>query len=247
MGKPLDQVRVLLIQARATADMEAQEQACFQERCRLAPEQFATANVVRDALHAGLFEGVDAIMIGGAGEFSATREYPWTEDTLALIREAVDRSLPTFGSCWGHQMIARALGGTVVHDSPRAEFGCREVVLTGAGRQDHLFRDFPHRFLANMGHHDRVTALPVGGVELAANDSQPFEAFRIEGKPVYGTQFHSELDARRERERLYRYRGHYSETIPDEAAFQAILDDLAETSEVDHLLHDFLVKFVVAP
>jgi GMP synthase (glutamine-hydrolysing) len=178
-------------------------------------------------------------------KYSATEDYPWMENALALIREAAGRSLPTFGSCWGHQMIARALGGTVVHDPGRAEFGCREVVLTDAGRRDRLFRDFPARFLANMGHHDRVTALPEGGIELADNDVQPFEAFRIAGKPIYGTQFHSELDARRERERLHRYRGHYSDTIPDEAAFQAILDNLAETSEVDHLLHDFLLKFVV--
>lgn len=246
MGKPLDQVRVLLVQARATADMEQQEQTCFQERCRLAPGQFTLANVAHHALHEDLLDGADALMIGGAGEYSATEDYPWMENALSLIRAAVGRSLPTFGSCWGHQMIARALGGTVVHDPGRAEFGCREVVLTEAGLRDRLFCDFPARFLANMGHHDRVTALPVGGVELAANDLQPFEAFRIAGKPVYGTQFHSELDARRERERLYRYRGHYSDTIPDEDAFQAILDNLAETSEVDHLLHDFLVKFVVS-
>jgi GMP synthase (glutamine-hydrolysing) len=65
---------------------------------------------------------------------------------------------------------------------------------------------------------------------------------KLFGWPVYGTQFHSELDARRERERLFRYRDHYPE-IGSDASFQAVLANLAETSEVDHLLHDFLITF----
>ena len=97
--------------------------------------------------------------------------------------------------------------------------------------------------MANMGHHDRVTKLPDEAVELARNSSQPFEAFRIKDRPIYGTQFHSELDAARERERLYRYRSYYLEELPSEEQFQAFLDDLAETAEVDDLMYGVLTKF----
>lgn len=241
-----DDIRILLVQARSTSDIEIQEQECFLERCRIRPSQMDVVSVLRDDLDAKLFDEVDALMIGGAGEYSAAENYSWMPALLDFIRYAYEVRFPTFGSCWGHQLIARALGGEVVHDSDLAEMGCHPVSLTGAGQRDRLFGPFPKRFLANMGHHDRVTVLPPKAVELARSDTQPYQAFRIDGRPMYGTQFHSELDATRERQRLYRYRENYPEIAADEA-FQAVLDNLAETSEVDHLLHDFLLKFVVEP
>jgi len=62
---------------------------------------------------------------------------------------------------------------------------------------------------------------------------------------VYGTQFHSELDAQSERERLVAYRDYYREDMPDDDEFQAVLDALQETKEVDQLLRDFLRVYVV--
>lgn len=239
-----EKVNVLLIQARSTSDIEAQEQLCFLERCRIRRHQLSTRSVLRDLLDADALEEFDAIMIGGAGEYSAVDDYAWMPGLLDLIRICFDRRIPTFGSCWGHQLIARALGGRVIHDSRLAELGCHHVTLTESGRSDPVFGSFPDRFLANMGHHDRVVELPPGAVELAFSDTQRYQAFRIADRPMYGTQFHSELDADRERERLFRYREHYPEIAAD-ASFQEVLANLAETSEVDHLLHDFLMTFVV--
>lgn len=239
-----EHVRVLLLQARNTPDMERQEQNCFLERCRLRPDQLKSVNVTRDPLSPALLDNVDAFMIGGAGEYSAQNDFPWTESLLDLIREARRRALPTFGSCWGHQVIARAFGGRVVRDSERAELGCGVVELTPAGREDPLFRRFPKRFKANMGHHDRVVELPEGAVELACNE-QPYQSFRMKDEPIYGTQFHSELDADRERERLIVYREYYREDLPDDDTFQKVLDSLAATTEVDHLLYDFLTTYAL--
>jgi len=237
-------LRVLLIQARSSLKMERQEQKCFLERCRIRPEQLRSLNVTRDALPLQALDPVDAFLIGGAGEFSAMQDYPWMDALLEVVREAARRGLPTFGSCWGHQIIARALGGTVVHDSKRAELGCGTVELTDAGRRDPLFHNFPIRFNANMGHHDRVVTLPPGAVEIARNE-QPNQAFRLKDAPVYGTQFHSELDAQREKERLIEYREFYREDMPDDETFQKVLDDLAETTDVDHLLYSFLTTYAL--
>ncbi len=224
--------------------MELQEQQCFVERCRIGSDQLISRNVVRDDITTQMLSGVDGLLIGGAGAFSATQDYPWTESVLDLIRAAAGRKFPTFGSCWGHQMMARALGGRVVHDPAKAEMGCHRVNLTEAGEQDVLFSGFPATFRANMGHHDRVVDLPAAAIELADNPSQPFQAFRMGDLPMYGTQFHSELDAARERERLIRYREHYLAELPSEESFQAVIDDLAETTEVDHLLADFVRIFI---
>jgi GMP synthase (glutamine-hydrolysing) len=225
--------------------MEQQEQECFVERCRIPPDQFHLLNVARgDAPDPAILSDVDAVLIGGAGKYSAASDYPWMSGLLALVERAVAAHLPTFGSCWGHQIIARALGGRVVHDPEFAELGCRWVECTEAGARDPLFRRFSARFQANMGHHDRVVDLPPGGVELARNE-QPNQAFRLSHAPVYGTQFHSELDARRERERILAYREYYQQALPDDETVQSVIDDLAETTEVDSLLYDFLATYVV--
>ncbi|MEZ4701693.1 MAG: type 1 glutamine amidotransferase [Rhodothermales bacterium] len=236
-------IRLLLIQARSAAHMREQELTCFLERCRLRPDQIVPVNVLTESIDGLLEGGFDALMIGGSGECSATEDYAWMPDLLHLVREAYALDLPTFGSCWGHQIIARALGGQVIHDPERTEMGCLEVHLRPAARVDPLFGPFPDRLKVNAGHHDRVLTLPREAIELAYSDSQPNQAFRIAGKPIYGTQFHSELDARRERERLIEYRPFYTE-IATEEAFQAIMDSLTDTGEADHLMYDFLRMFV---
>ncbi|MFB6098810.1 MAG: type 1 glutamine amidotransferase [Salinibacter sp.] len=240
-------IHVLLIQCRSAPRMETQEQFCFLERARLCPEQLLTVNVARgDEPAPEHLDEVDALLIGGAGKYSATQTYPWTEPLHDLVRHAVDRRLPTLGSCWGHQVIARALGGRVVHDPDRSELGCGWVELTDAGRDDPLFCRFPPRFRANMGHHDRVIDLPSGTTVLAEND-QPYQAFRLDDRPLYGTQFHSELDAKRERERILVYREYYRSALPDEETVQRVLNNLADTTAVDNLLYDFLTTFVARP
>jgi len=237
-------LRVLLIQARSAPRMIEQEQECFSERCRLPRDRFRILNVVEgDVPTLAHLDGIDAIIIGGAGAYSAADDYEWTPDLLDFVRHIVDRELPLFGSCWGHQVIARALGGRVEYAPEHSELGCGSVRLTDAGLNDPLFHRFPSPFKANMGHHDRVVELPDRAVELASN-TIPYQAFRIEGLPIYGTQFHSELDATRERERILVYRKHYRDALPDEETVQYVLDDLADTTEVDHLLYDFLTTFV---
>ena len=227
--------------------MEAQEQSCFLERARLRPDQLHVVNVARgDEPTPDLLDEVDALLLGGAGKYSATQTYPWTEPLHDFVRRAVDRRLPTLGSCWGHQVIARALGGEVVHDPDHSELGCGWVELTDASGQDPLFSRFPSRFRANMGHHDRVVTLPPGTTELAHND-QPNQAYRMDDRPLYGTQFHSELDAERERERILVYREYYRSALPDEETVQRVLNNLADTTEVDNLLYDFLMTFVARP
>ena len=238
----LESVQVLLLQARTSAQMERQERLCFLERTRLRSDQLTALSVLRDPLTPRALRGIDAVFIGGAGEYSAYDDFPWMPGLLDFVQHLARVQRPLFGSCWGHQVIARAFGGRVVHDSARSELGCHRVSLTDAGTDDPLLGTLPATFKANMGHHDRVAVLPDGAVELAAND-QPNQAFRMRDWPCYGTQFHSELDAQRERERLVEYRDYYRDDLPSDDDFQAVLDGLTETPDVDDLLHRFLKMY----
>ncbi len=244
MASSIKDVRILLIQARKEKHILRQEVDCFSERCRIPADQIVPYNVIDDEIRTIQLTDYEALMIGGSGAFSAASDYPWMDALLDLVRAATDQSFPTFGSCWGHQIIARALGGRVAYDRERTEMGSTWITLTGAGRQDELFHYLPDRFRANSGHHDRVTILPEDAIDLAVSDTQPHQAFRIKNKPIYGTQFHSELNAEREKERLIEYRPYYTEVETDRE-FQAIIDGLQPTTEVDGLLHAFLDRFVL--
>lgn len=248
MQLPEKDLRILLIQARDEPEILLQEQQCFIERCVIDKDQLISQNILdlsdQDIRTISLKE-YDALMIGGSGAYCAANDYPWMEGLLDLVRRAEADAFPTFGSCWGHQIIARALGGTVAYDKELTEMGCHTIFLNEDGQDDQLFADFPNTFKANMGHHDRVVELPPNAIDLAFSKTQPHQAFRIKDKPIYGTQFHSELNAEREKERLIAYRPYYTE-VDTEEMFQQILADLAETTEVDGLLQKFLETFIVS-
>lgn len=244
MAPEYDALRIRLVQIRERPAVIAEEQASFRARTRLGADRFAVTNALRDPLGAALLDGVDAVLIGGAGAYSVVDTFDWTPGLVGLCHACADRGVPLFGSCWGHQFIARAFGGIVVHDPERAELGTHAVRLTEAGRADALFSTLPEAFGTQTGHHDRVAELPSGAVELATNDVAPFQAFRLDGAPVYGTQFHTELDEATERSRLLAYRAYYPE-LADDVVFQATLDGLRPTPEADDLLRRFLLLYAV--
>ena len=82
-------------------------------------------------------------MIGGAGAYSVTDTFAWTESLIALCQLCAERRLPLFGSCWGHQFYRARVRRHRRPRSARAEMGTREIELTDAGRADPLFGELP--------------------------------------------------------------------------------------------------------
>jgi GMP synthase (glutamine-hydrolysing) len=234
--------RVLLLQIRSHRQAERQEQLCFLERCGLDEDQLDFWNLVdRPELGWADLEPYDALLIGGAGSHSVTRHYPFTAPLTEATLRWIDAGRPLFGSCWGHQFLAQALGGSVVTDTPRGEIGTFEVELTERGAADPLFGGFPPRFAVQLGHHDRVAVAPDGVEELAYSEVCRFQALRVTGKPVYGSQFHSEMNVGHMRERLRMYRDAY---LPAQQAEDEIDRILRPTPWADTLLGRFLDLFV---
>ena len=88
-----------------------------------------------------------------------------------------------------------------------------------------------------MGRHDYVSVLPEGAVELAFSERSRNQAFRLEGKPIYGTQFHTELSVDRLLERLAVYQSIY---VPDDGEFGDLQERCRPTPEADQILSRFL-------
>lgn len=231
-------VRAVLIQVRERDDVALQERACFLERGGLKPSHLKVINLVpRPRLAWRDVARADAVFIGGAGIFSATRDDPFTQPLIDVIKRLVEEDVPLFGACWGHQLLARALGGEVVTDPDRHEVGTLEMTLTSEGRADPLFDGVPSRFLAQAGHNDYVRVLPPGGVNLAFSERCPIQAFRLKDKPVYGTQFHGELTKERFLERLAIYQREY---LPHPDLLQEVEAQVRPTPHVDGLVKRFL-------
>lgn len=238
MGKPRENLRVTLLQVRSHRAAEEQEYLCFLERCRLRPEQLTARNLIEGpALCWRDVEGADALLVGGAGAHSATEEHPFSAPLADVLRRWVAADRPFFGSCWGHQFLVSALGGTVVTDPANEEVGTRAIELTPEGRRDPLFAAFPDRFTVQLGHHDRIGEAPDGFVVLARSERCAHQAIRLAGKPVYGSQFHSEMSVERMRARLLMYRDEY---LPPGASPALLEEILAPSREAEALLDRFL-------
>jgi GMP synthase (glutamine-hydrolysing) len=238
----LSRLRLLLLQIRDEPIVERQEQDCFIHFAGLAPEQFTFRNIVeRPDLTAADVRGFDAVVIGGAGAHSVTEEYPFTAPLAEAVESLVLARQPLFGSCWGHQFIAKALGGEVVTDLERKELGTFAIELTAAGERDPWLAGLPRRFGVQLGHHDRVVRLPQGAVELAASALCPNQAFRLADAPVYGAQFHVELDRERMLDRANVYRDEY---LADEGAMESLERSLRPSPESATLLRRFVTRVV---
>ncbi len=134
--------------------------------------------------------GLAAIVITGSAASVPDRE-PWMLETEAWLRAVVDAGTPTMGLCFGHQLLAQALGGEVARNPRGREIGTVRVERTA---DDPLFDGLPASFEANATHVDTVTRLPAGATALARSPLEDHHAIRFT-RTVYGVQFHPEIDA----------------------------------------------------
>jgi GMP synthase (glutamine-hydrolysing) len=124
---------------------------------------------------------------------SVTERAPWMLRTEELIRQLAEQRVPLFGICFGHQMIAEALGGKVAKNPRGREIGTVEVRVRTDGREDPLLRGLPSPFKANATHVDTVVQLPPGATVLAETDLEPYASYAI-GETMKCVQFHPEVD-----------------------------------------------------
>ena len=235
-------LRVLLLQVRDQVAAEVHEQQCFVDRLGLDRERLECVNVVTSPVPtAAQAARADLVILGGAGAHSAYVDYPFTEPLVGLLQELVARSRPFFGSCFGHQFLGRALGGTVVHDPANEEIGTFEVTVTDEGSRDALLAGLPATFPVHLGHHDRIDRLPAGVLTLASTAKCAHQLIRVAGKPVYATQFHCEMTEQHMRERVMMYAGDY---MPGDDPGGELAKRLRPTPAADELLGRFVASLV---
>lgn len=130
----------------------------------------------------------DGVVVTGSWA-SVYWDDPWIDDLIAWVREATDRAIPHLGVCYGHQVLAEALGGTVEYMGDY-ELGYREIQQVTDSR---LLAGLDDPFVAFTTHQDVVTELPPGAASIAetACGNHGFEVDRVST-----VQFHPEYDRR---------------------------------------------------
>ncbi|EYF05707.1 glutamine amidotransferase [Chondromyces apiculatus] len=185
----------------------------------------------------------DAFIITGSASNVPNRD-DWIVRTEAWLREVVAAGTPTFGICFGHQLLAHALGGECIRNPRGREIGTvtihRRTEDPGHAGEI-LFAGLPQHFQANVTHIDTVGRLPPGAVSLARSDGDEHHAIRFT-PTCYGVQFHPEIDA----EIMLSYIRSRREILASEGFDVEALEGAVTTPEAgQRTLHNFLRHVVL--
>ena len=205
-------------------------------------ERGVTANLVRldqgERVPDVSAVGDGLLLLGGTMSALDQAAHPFLADVRGLVCEVVDRGVPTFGICLGHQLLAHALGGQVeIRAADTAELGAQPLRWTPAALADPVVGGAARKALAeakgtfgqpvtsvvHQFHEDAVVVPPPGSVVLASTLRHQVQAFRAGS--ALGVQFHPEATPQDVRDALARVPELTEETIEEIMRATEDLDD----------------------
>ena len=135
-------------------------------------------------------ESFDAVVVSGSAASAFDRE-AWIGRLSDAILGWADVGMPILGICFGHQIVARALGGRVERNPIGWEVGTQPLELTVVGSHDPLFESITSPLDVMQSHRDIVVEAPQGAVTLASSPSCEHQSLAI-GDNIRTIQFHPE-------------------------------------------------------
>ena len=149
--------------------------------------EFETYDVILNE-YPNKLEDNDAYLISGS-RYGVNDGDKWIDDLEKFILELQQRKHPLIGICFGHQMIAKALGGKTELAPQGWGAGVQnyQKILTEPWMEPDL-----EQFSILSFHKDQVTKLPKDAVLIAENDFCPYSAYYI-GEWLISFQGHPEL------------------------------------------------------
>lgn len=175
------------------------------------------------------------VVVSGSAAM-VTERAAWSVSTAAWLLAAIASDLPVLGVCYGHQLLADALGAQVDWNPRGRQIGSVVATLTETGRADPLFSGLPPRLQVQTSHSQSVLALPESLALLAETPRDPRHAFRVRGARAWGVQFHPEFDA--EVTRAY-IRERSAEIRAEGQDPDALINGVVESAHGDIILRRF--------
>lgn len=233
--------KILLIQSRRNSTIIALEQNDYRESLGGGVELVAISSLDENFVWTEpgkIVTGYSAVIFGGSGDFDFDGGRADDDEARNISQEIVRRlrplieyllkhDFPTLGVCYGHQIIAEVCGVKVVNDKEQTKIGTFPVILTEEGKNDVLFSNLPDIFMAQYGHKDSLSMIPVGAVVLG-NSAQCRASIVRYGTYVYTTQFHPESTAEGMSSKLSKSVGY----LPEGVAVESIMKPSLEASTI---------------
>ena len=113
----------------------------------------------------------------------------YSEDAPRCEKEMFELGIPILGICYGSQLMAYLLGGSV-RTAPVSEYGKTEVT---ADTSSVLFRNVSEKTIVWMSHTDYIEQAPAEFRVTAHTPVCPVAAMECPEKKLYATQFHPEV------------------------------------------------------
>ncbi|MBU5463425.1 glutamine-hydrolyzing GMP synthase [Anaerotignum sp. MSJ-24] len=115
----------------------------------------------------------------------------YDEKSPHISKEVFELGVPVLGICYGCQIMAYTLGGTVTSANSKSEYGKTEVTLDTASK---LFKGVNKEEICWMSHTDYVSQVPEGFKVTATSSTCPTAAMECPEKNFYAVQFHPEVN-----------------------------------------------------
>ena len=143
---------------------------------------------VKDGVFPDNIDEFDGVIITGSP--TSTRSgAAWIDELLDLIRQMDAQKMPIFGTCFGHQAIALALGGAVDRNPDGWVHGLTQNYFV---HRPDWAGDLPETVNLYGSHVEQVSKLPTGAQIVTKSDACTASGFYI-GNHIYTTQHHPEM------------------------------------------------------
>ena len=113
----------------------------------------------------------------------------YAEESPRYQKEIFELGIPILGICYGSQLMAYTLGGTV-ETAPVSEYGKTEVKVD---KSSLLFSDVEEKTICWMSHTDYIKQVPLGFKIVGKTDVCPVAAMENPKDRLYAVQFHPEV------------------------------------------------------
>ena len=115
----------------------------------------------------------------------------WISELRDFVRWCAAEAIPQIGVCFGHQLIAHALGGRVTKSDKGWGVGRHEYDLRS--RTFWLSEDAPDKIVLSVSHQDQVITPPAGTQPMMSCEFTPFAGLWYENAPIISIQGHPEF------------------------------------------------------
>jgi GMP synthase (glutamine-hydrolysing) len=160
------------------------------EKCSFSRTNYLVVNVKnRDQLPQP--SSLAGVIITGSHD-NITEQTPWMLQLCDWLKQLPQEQVPVLGICFGHQVLAHALGGNVGYHPNGGEYGLVPVKINKTKLPQPFFTQLPDEFFVFASHEQTVLQLPAGAKSFGHNQHEPNHLVQFTPQ-IWGCQFHPEF------------------------------------------------------